>query len=74
MGGDLLSWKRNVARVRRNVMLRVLLTFVVVVVALLLALGLLGLAVGPYETALVLALAVIAAVVSGRRRRKRTTA
>jgi hypothetical protein len=55
-------------------MLRALLTFIVVVVAVLLVLGLLGLAVGPYEAALVLALAVIAAVLSGRIRRKRTTA
>jgi hypothetical protein len=55
-------------------MLRALLTFVVVVVALLLVLGVLGLAVGPYEAALVLALAVIAAVFSGRITRKRTTA
>jgi hypothetical protein len=55
-------------------MFRALLTFIVVVVVLLLALGLLGLAVGPYEAALVLALALIAAVLSGRKMRKRTTA
>jgi hypothetical protein len=52
-----------------NLMLRALVTFVVALVGLLLALGQFGL-VGPYETALVVALAVVAAGLVNRKPRR----
>ena len=52
-----------------NLMLRALVTFVVALVGLLLLLGQFGL-VGPYETALVVALAVVAAGLVSRKPRR----